>query len=67
MALRWATLRDIPRSEIATMVWRLALSQAPFHRPERQHLPAFSAQWYEAEARGQDITHWYSVPGKLSG
>lgn len=56
-------LRDIPRSEIATMVWRLALSQAPFHRPERQHIPAFSAQWYDAEAHGQDITRWYSIPG----
>lgn len=63
MGFRSQALQGIPRAQMATMVWRLALSQAPFHRPERQHIPTFSAEWYGAESRGKDITRWYSDSG----
>ena len=53
--------RDIPRRELASMLYRLALSQAPFHRPEHQPVPAFAAEWLEAETDGRDITCWYAT------
>jgi predicted metal-dependent hydrolase len=52
--------RDVPRRQILAMMYRLALSQAPFHSPERQPIPKFTAQWYDAESRGKDITRWYA-------
>ena len=52
--------RDIPRRQIIPMVYRLALSQAPFHSPDRQPIPKFTTEWYGAEAAGKDITHWYA-------
>jgi predicted metal-dependent hydrolase len=53
--------RDIPRRELAAMIFRLALSQAPFHRPEHQPIPEFAADWLDAEVHGRDITRWYAT------
>ncbi len=47
---------------MAAMLYRLALSQAPFHRPDRQPIPRFTALWYDAEDQGRDITRWYAAP-----
>ncbi|BDB40182.1 MULTISPECIES: metal-dependent hydrolase [Mycobacterium] len=57
-----AAFRDIPRRQMAAMLYRLALSQAPFHRPDRQPIPRFTALWYDAEDQGRDITRWYAAP-----
>jgi hypothetical protein len=51
--------RGVPRPPILAMVYRLALSQAPFHGPERQPIPKFTAEWFNAESAGKDITRWY--------
>jgi predicted metal-dependent hydrolase len=53
--------RDVPRRELASMTFRLALSQAPFHRPEQQPIPDFAADWLDAETKGTDITQWYAT------
>jgi predicted metal-dependent hydrolase len=52
---------SIPRREMASMIYRLALTQAPFHRPEHQPIPAFAADWLDAEASGTDITTLYAA------
>jgi predicted metal-dependent hydrolase len=52
--------RDVPRRQILPMIYRLALSQAPFHSPDRQPIPKFTIEWYEAEKAGKDITRWYA-------
>lgn len=54
--------KGISRRDMGRMLYRLALTQAPFHRPERQPIPAFAADWLDAEADGKDITRWYAVP-----
>ncbi|ASW90727.1 hypothetical protein A5626_08370 [Mycobacterium marseillense] len=61
LSFRSAAFRDIPGREMAAMLYRLALSQAPFHRPERQPIPDFTAIWYGAETDGRDITQWYAA------
>jgi predicted metal-dependent hydrolase len=63
LGVRSAAFRDVPRRELLAMGYRLILSQGPFHRPENQPIPAFSAQWYGAETHGKDITRWYADPG----
>ncbi|WP_201797523.1 metal-dependent hydrolase [Mycobacterium avium] len=60
LGFRSAAFRDVPRRQMLAMVYRLALSQAPFHSPQRQPIPAFTAQWYDAESAGKDITRWYA-------
>lgn len=60
LGLRSQALSAIPRTQIITMLWRLALSQAPFHRPESQPIPEFATEWYDAESQGKDLTRWYS-------
>jgi Predicted metal-dependent hydrolase len=49
----------VPRSQLAAMLWRLALSQVPNHDPEHQPLPAFAGEWFDAYEAGRDVTHWY--------
>lgn len=61
LSFRSAAFRDISGREMVGMLYRLALSQAPFHRPERQPIPEFTAIWYGAEADGRDITQWYAT------
>lgn len=61
LRLRSKVFCDIPRSQMCAMLWRLALTQMPLHRPERQPCPAFVTQWYDAEANGKDITRWYTT------
>jgi predicted metal-dependent hydrolase len=61
LSFRSPAFRSIPRREMAAMVYRLVLSQAPFHRPDRQPIPDFTLQWYGAESEGKDITQWYAT------
>jgi hypothetical protein len=51
---------SVPAREIAAMLFRILLTQAPFHDPGPQPLPAFAAEWLAADARGEDITRWYT-------
>lgn len=60
MGLSSQAFRGIPRRQIISMLYRLALSQAPFHSPDRQPIPKFATEWYGAEAAGKDITRWYA-------
>ena len=54
---RSPAFRDIPRRELVSTIYRLALSQMPFHRPEHQPVPRFTMEWLDAETAGKDITH----------
>jgi predicted metal-dependent hydrolase len=47
-------------AEMLTLVYRLALSQVPHHRPQREPLPAFAEIWHEAYGGGRDVTRFYS-------
>ncbi|WP_280343220.1 metal-dependent hydrolase [Nocardia neocaledoniensis] len=53
--------RDIPRRQQLRILYRIMLSQLPFHRPDRQPIPQFTAEWYGAESEGRDITRWYAT------
>src|SRR3954468_21263437 len=46
--------------EMLVLVYRLALSQVPHHRPQKEPLPAFADSWHEAYAGGRDVTRFYS-------
>lgn len=46
----------VPTSDLAKMVWRLALSQMPNHNPARQPLPDWADTWMSEYARGTDMT-----------
>jgi predicted metal-dependent hydrolase len=47
---------SVPTSDLAKMVWRLALSQAPNHDPGHQPLPDWADTWMAAYAGGTDMT-----------
>jgi hypothetical protein len=52
-----ATLFDaVPTSDLAKMVWRLALSQMPNHNPADQPLPDWAETWMAEYERGTDMT-----------
>lgn len=46
----------VPTGELARMLWRLALSQAPYHDPADQPLPDWAETWMRAYERGADMT-----------
>lgn len=46
----------VPTGDLARMVLRLALSQAPNHDPGEQPLPAWADTWMAEYARGTDMT-----------
>lgn len=46
----------VPTGDLARMVWRLALSQAPNHDPGDQPLPAWADTWMAEYERGTDMT-----------
>jgi predicted metal-dependent hydrolase len=48
--------QSVPTRELATMVWRLALSQAPNHDPRDQPLPDWAHTWMAEYERGTDMT-----------
>ncbi|BBX16284.1 hypothetical protein CRI77_09095 [Mycolicibacterium duvalii] len=47
---------SVPSGDLARMVWRLALSQAPYHDPADQPLPGWARTWMSQYDRGQDMT-----------
>jgi predicted metal-dependent hydrolase len=47
---------SVPTADLAKMVWRLALSQAPNHDPRDQPLPDWADTWMAEYARGTDMT-----------
>jgi predicted metal-dependent hydrolase len=53
-------LGSVPTGDLATMVWRLALSQLPHHDPKNQPLPDWAATWMAEYERGTDMTQYLS-------
>ena len=47
---------SVPTGDLARMVWRLALSQAPNHDPGEQPLPDWADTWMAEYQRGTDMT-----------
>lgn len=47
---------SVPTGDLAKMLWRLALSQAPYHNPADQPLPAWADTWMREYERGTDMT-----------
>lgn len=48
--------QPVPTGDLAKMVWRLALSQMPYHDPADQPLPAWAQTWMRAYESGADMT-----------
>lgn len=46
----------VPTGDLAKMLWRLALSQAPYHNPADQPLPEWADTWMREYERGTDMT-----------
>ena len=46
--------------EMLILVYRLARSQVPHHRPAREPLPRFADLWFESYERGDDVTRFYT-------
>jgi predicted metal-dependent hydrolase len=60
---------SVPTTQIAKMLWRLALSQTPNHDPAHQPLPAWADTWMREYERGTDMTTFFgaSTPADGSG
>ncbi|MCV6981379.1 metal-dependent hydrolase [Mycolicibacterium pulveris] len=46
----------VPTGDLVRMLWRLALSQAPYHNPADQPLPDWADTWMREYERGTDMT-----------
>jgi len=53
---------SVPTSQLAKMVWRLALSQTPNHDPADQPLPDWAETWMREYDRGADMTAFFGAP-----
>jgi hypothetical protein len=54
----------VPTSQLVTMVWRLALSQTPYHDPADQPLPGWADTWMREYDRGVDMTTFAGGAGR---
>jgi predicted metal-dependent hydrolase len=54
--------QDVPSGQLAKMVWRLWLSQTPYHNPADQPLPDWADTWMREYDRGTDMTNFFGVP-----
>jgi predicted metal-dependent hydrolase len=52
----------VPTRELAAMVWRLLLSQAPYHDPANQPLPSSADTWMRDYDRGTDMKTYFGRP-----
>lgn len=53
---------DVPSRQLAAMVWRLWLSQTPYHDPADQPLPDWADIWMREYDRGTDMTTFFGAP-----
>lgn len=56
-------LASIPSRERLGLLYRLARTQLPGHRPESDRTPPFSEAWLAAYAAGEDVANWYGIDG----
>ena len=54
--------RAVPTKQLATMMWRLLVSQTPNHDPAEQPLPDWVDTWMHEYERGTDMTTFYGAP-----
>ena len=54
---------DVPSGQLAKMVWRLWLSQTPYHDPADQPLPDWADTWMREYDRGTDMTEFFGSVG----
>lgn len=52
--------------EMLTLVYRLALSQVPNHKPAGEPLPRFADRWFKSYDSGDDVTRFYSSSAATS-
>jgi predicted metal-dependent hydrolase len=51
---------EVPRKELARLLYRLARSQRPRHSPATEPTPPFADEWLDAYVAGRDVWHWYA-------
>jgi predicted metal-dependent hydrolase len=56
----------VPTSQLVKMVWRLALSQTPYHDPAEQPLPDWAETWMREYDRGVDMTTFAGTTGRAA-
>ncbi len=56
---------DVPSRELLSMVARLLISQAPYHKPANQPLPQWAEVWVKEYERGVDMTTFFDRPAKV--
>ena len=52
--------------EMLTLVYRLALSQVPKHKPAGEPLPSFADTWFKSYESGHDVTRFYTSSAAAS-
>ena len=52
--------------EMLTLVYRLLLSQVPYHKPAREPLPRFADTWFRSYDHGDDVTRFYTSSAAAS-
>jgi predicted metal-dependent hydrolase len=50
---------DVPSNQLTKMIWRLWLSQTPYHDPADQPLPDWADTWMREYERGTDMTTFF--------
>lgn len=58
---------SVPVGDLTRMVWRLALSQMPYHDPAEQPLPEWAHTWMAEYDRGADMTALAIADGSIAG
>nr|WP_240163637.1 metal-dependent hydrolase [Mycolicibacterium sphagni] len=53
--------REVPLREQLAAVYGVVRSQIPGHKPAKQKLPAFAAEWLARYEAGCDVTRWYTA------
>lgn len=53
--------QGVPSSQLVKMVWRLWLSQTPYHDPADQPLPDWADTWMREYDRGTDMTTFFGA------
>lgn len=62
-------LKDVSNIALIKMMYRLTLSQLPFHNPAHQPLPSWAKVWLDSYDQGDDMARFWSasdVPPHLS-
>jgi hypothetical protein len=52
-------MKDVPWYKQLGLVYELSCTLLPYHNPNNIKQPQWVTDWFAAEARGEDMRHYY--------